>query len=87
MKEIANKLGLSDKGTESEGKYTFQMANSDDYSKVYSKLDKSDLVSLDEESVVLSEHIHETVYYGEGFYVRLVASFDEDIYTCEIGEE
>lgn len=85
LNDIRVKLGLPE-GVESNGEYTISLANSDDYARMYTKLDKNEDLFLDDENVgVISEHSSILNFVGnEGYSVSLEANFDSDTYKVVI---
>ena len=87
MEEIAKKLGIDYPGDEVGGKYIIPLVDSDEYSRVYTLLDKSNLVDLDTDSTLVTDKVSELQYFGEGFTVKIDANFVDDIYRVVITKE
>jgi len=87
MEEFAKKLGIEQPGEVVNGKYIIPLMNSDEYSQVYTKLDKSDLVDLDGSSTLVTEKVSELKYVGDEFTVKLDANFVDDFYRVVISKE
>ena len=88
MEEFAKELGITFEGElENENKYVVQLADSDEYSKVYTILDKSDLVDLDTSSTLVTDKVSELKYVGDVYTVKLAANFVDDIYRVVITKE
>ena len=85
-KDFALKLGIKIQGKESNEGYVIRFNNSDDYAKVYSLLSRSELLSLEEDQVILSEHTNIIKYISDEFDLTLAANFDKDSYTLTIKE-
>lgn len=84
MKDFANELGIRQEGQTEDGSYVIELADSDEYSRAYSLLDKSDKVDLDGEAALVFEKMSELTYLGDDFDVRLVANFTDDVYKVII---
>ena len=87
MEEFAKKLGIEQPGEVVNGKYIIPLMKSDEYSQVYTKLDKSDLVDLDGSSTLVTEKVSELKYVGDEFTVKLDANFVDDFYRVVISKE
>jgi hypothetical protein len=84
MKEFASKLGIDVEGTLEGEKYVIELANSNEYSRVYTLLDKSELVNIDEDSTLVTENVGELLFLGDEFDIKLVGNFAQDIYRIVI---
>jgi hypothetical protein len=84
MKECASKLGIDVEGTLEGEKYVIELANSNEYSRVYTLLDKSELVNIDEDSTLVTENVGELLFLGDEFDIKLVGNFAQDIYRIVI---
>lgn len=84
MKEFAEQLGLDLDGKMEGDKYIIELEDSDEYSKVYTLLDSSDLVDIDEEATLLTDKVGELLFLGDEFDVKLVGNFNSDIYRVVI---
>jgi phage-related protein len=84
MKEFASKLGIDIEGTLEGEKYVIELANSNEYSRVYTLLDKSELVNIDEDSTLVTENVGELLFLGDEFDIKLVGNFAQDIYRIVI---
>ena len=87
MEEFAKKLGIKEPGELVNGKFIIPLMNSDEYSKIYTILDKSDLVDLDGSSTLVTENVSELKYIGDEFTVKLDANFVDDFYRVVISKE
>ena len=87
LAEKAKELGLDFAGEEENGRFVITLADSDEYSRAYSILDKSEMVELDPDSTLVSDRVSELTYAGDGFVVELRASFVDDIYKAVIKED
>lgn len=83
---FTKKIGLDFPGEVRNGKYIIPLMGSDEYSKVYTILDKSDLVELTEPTLVTMK-ASELNYVGEGMEVSLTADFTDDLYRVVITKQ
>lgn len=86
MKELLKKLGIENEGSFEDGAYIVNLNSSDEYARVYSLLDKSDLVDLDTESVVMRDDIVEMIYFTNTYTLKLSGNLDTDNYTLTVTE-
>lgn len=87
MEEFAKQLGIEEPGELIGNKYVIPLMNSDEYSKIYTILDKSDLVDLDGSSTLVTDKVSELKYIGDEFTVKLDANFVDDFYRVVITKE
>lgn len=87
MEEFAKKLGISYPGETINNKYIIPLMTSDEYSKVYTILDKSDLVELDTSCTLVTDKISELQYFNDEYVVKLDANFTDDFYRVVITKE
>lgn len=86
IKNFLNKLGISQEGVESEGKYVIDLGDSNAYSRVYTILDKSELVDLDVENMSMTEEESTMIYLSDNYDLTLGANFNDNKYTLTIEE-
>lgn len=87
MKEILNKIGITDAGYYSKEKnYVIDFESSDDFNKAFSRLDKSDLVEENDDSSVVNLNVSNILYIGEGYSFNLIADFDQNVYKLVVTE-
>lgn len=84
MEEFAKQLGIKHPGELVNDKFIIPLMNSDEYSQVYTLLDKSDLVDLDPYSTLVTEKVSELTYIGDDYSVKLDANFMDDFYRVVI---
>jgi hypothetical protein len=84
MKEFAKKLGIDVEGTMEGSKYIIELSDSNEYSRVYTLLDGSDLVDVNEDATLLTDNVGELLFIGDDFDVKLVGNFNSDIYRVVI---
>lgn len=88
MEELLKEIGITEQPTKSENGLTIDFADSDDYARAYSKLDKSDLVDEDEENSQITLENSSIQYTSEdgNYSITLLADFDADTYKLNIRE-
>lgn len=89
IEEIIKKLNLTEYEVENNSKdnsYTIRLKDSNDYSKVYTILDKSDDFDLDVDKMLLNENVSEFIYLCDDYDVKLIANLSEDKYKVIIEE-
>jgi hypothetical protein len=84
MKEFAKQLGIDVEGTMEGSKYIIELSDSNEYSRVYTLLDNSDLVDVNEDATLLTDNVGELLFIGDDFDVKLVGNFNSDIYRVVI---
>jgi uncharacterized HAD superfamily protein len=82
--EFVKSLGIDIPGTLDGSKYIIELSNSNEYSKMYTLLDKSPEVDLEEELTLVTDKVGELIFYGDEFEVKLVGNFASDIYRIII---
>lgn len=86
---VLKNIGIKKSGTYSDdGSFVVDIDNSDEFGKVYSILEDSDLLDLQEENSILTEDDANLNYlYGDGeFLVSLTGDFDGDVYQMTVTE-
>ena len=84
--EFAKQLGITKEGSYVDGVYVITLDSSNEYSKVYTILDKSDLCDLDVEEINLDVQNSLMVYLADEFDIKLQANFDNDVYSVSFEE-
>jgi hypothetical protein len=84
LKEFVKKLNINLDGRMEGEKYIIDIANSDEYSRMYTLLDNSDLVDIDEDSTLLTDKVGELLFIGDDYDVKLVGNFAQDLYRIVI---
>ena len=84
--EFAKQLGIDKKGSYVDDVYVITLENSNDYSRVYTILDKSELCDLDVEEINLDVQNSLLVYLADDFDIILKANFDTDDYSVSFEE-
>lgn len=87
MDELLKEIGIQ--GTLVDGKNgtkVLEIEGSDNYGRIYSRLDNSDLVDEDEESSQMTSDTASTIYESEDYIITLLADFNADEYKLTIKE-
>jgi hypothetical protein len=84
LKEFVKKLNINLEGRMEGEKYIIDIANSDEYSRMYTLLDNSDLVDVDEDATLLTDKVGELLFIGDNYDVKLVGNFAQDLYRIVI---
>lgn len=80
-REFASSIGITQEGVETGNTYTVNLKDSNEYSRVYTILDKADGIDLDNDESVLSESSTLLVYLADDFDIKLIADLDKDMYS------
>lgn len=87
MKEFLTQLGIDAEPVKSKnGIYVIDIADSDEYGKFYSKLDKSDLIDEIPENSQITYEAASIQYEGDDYTITLMADFENDVYKMTIKE-
>ena len=87
MKDLLRKLGIMEQGSRtSNHNYVIDLDDSDHFNRIFSKLDKSDLVEENEDSSVVNLEVTNILYIADGFSLNLIADFEQDIYKLVVSE-
>lgn len=86
IEELLNKLNINLTGNQSKNSYIIDIPNSDEYGRIYSKLDKSDIVEEYEENQMITEQGSSLMYevIDEDYIINLIADWDSDRYQMII---
>lgn len=81
MKEFLETIGITQSGNISDdGCYIIDFKNDLDWSKAYSKLDKSNYVEEEEDSTNVTLESSTVQFVNDKFTITMVADFESDIY-------
>ena len=87
MKELLKKIGITEVGYYSKEKnYVIDLEDSNHFNKVFSKLQKSDLVDENEDSSVVNLSVSNILFLSDDYSLNLIADFDQDIYKLVVTE-
>jgi len=87
IEEFLQKLGIKSKGEESDNGYVVDLKNSDEFFKVYSTFDVSNLLDEAEEATTLTEENGNITFYSDDYQLTLTADFEADMYKLIIVED
>lgn len=86
MEEFLKDLGITQEPIEVEGVLVIDIESSEDYGRIYSKLDRSDLVDEDEESSYLTANESSIQFVSDDYIITLISDFENDTYKLTIKE-
>ena len=87
MNDFLAKLGISKVGYFSKNNsYVIDIDDSNEFGKIYSMLDKSELVDEVEDSSVLTLQSTSINYESDDYMLSLISDFDADTYKLIIRE-
>lgn len=86
VEELLSKLKINNNYKEVTDAYEIEISNSDEYGKIYSKLDKSSIISEDDagSSVSIDNSTIKYVTDDATITMYLIADFDNDTYKLKI---
>ena len=86
--DFLKKLGIEQPYVETDdGQYVIDIEDSNEYSKVYSKLDKNQSVLEVEDDSVFDLENNTLEFESEDYYLELNADLDNDVYSLVITEK
>ena len=87
MEDFLNELGIQGDFYDSkDGSKIMDIKDSNEYGKIYSKLDKTDLVYELEDSSQITLDNSSIQYQSDNYVITLIADFSQDIYKLTIRE-
>lgn len=87
MEEFLREIGIEQEVEETDdGKLIIEIEDSDEYGRIFSKLDKSDLVDEDQESSQITLDTSSIQFESDEYLITLLANFDTDEYKLTIKE-
>lgn len=87
MDEFLKQIGIDTEAQQQiDGIYTVPIEDSNEYNKIYSRLERSDLVDEDAEESHMSADTSVIEYVGDSYVIDLFADFEKDAYRLEIKE-
>lgn len=87
MEEFLRKIGIDGKLNRSrEGLYVLDIMDSDEYGRIYSKLDKSDLLDEVVDNSQITYDAANIQYESDNYLISLLADFKNDNYKMTIKE-
>lgn len=86
MEDFLNSLGISGPLQKSRSSYVLDINDSNEYGRIYSLLDKSDLVEEDSESSQVTLDYSSIQFFNKQYTIQLIANFKDDEYRLTIKE-
>ena len=87
MKELLKNIGITEVGYYSKEKnYVIDLEDSNHFNKVFSKIQKSDLVDENEDSSVVNLSVSNVLFLADDYSLNLIADFDQNIYKLVVTE-
>ena len=87
MKEFLRELGITQEGSFTEdNNYVIDLESSNEFNKIYGKLDSSDLIEENEDASVVNLDVTNIIYFCENFAINLIADFTQDEYKIVVTE-
>lgn len=87
MKDLLKQIGITEEGHRtSSNNYVIDLDDSNHFNKIFSKLDKSDLVEENEDSSVVNLDVTNILYIADGYSLNLIADFSQDTYKLVVTE-
>ena len=89
MEEFLNDLGITKEGnyTEEDGIYVVDIDDSNEYGKIFSLLEKSNLLEQDELSSQVTEDTSSIQYINDKYVLTLLGDWDGDTYKLTVKEK
>ena len=86
--ELLRELGINKIGTYSDNDtYTIDLNDSNEYGRINSTLDRSEILDpIDESSYLTADNANLDYKYEDQFILSLIADFEEDYYQLVITE-
>lgn len=86
IEKLLKELNIDKTGKVQDEQYVIVLDDSNEYSRVYTKLDKYEGADLDPEEMVMSDSSSIMIYLTDDFDITLKADFNEDRYYLIIEE-
>ena len=87
LEQVLKEIGINQKAEPMEnGCLVVSLKNSNEYGRVYSILENSGIIEIDDDSSVLTYKSSSIQYNGDGFIITLISDFDADTYKLTIKE-
>ena len=87
MKNLLQQLGITEVGNKtSDNNYVIDLEDGDHFNRIFSKLDKSDLIEENEDSSIVTLDVTNILYIADGYSLNLIADFEQDIYKLVVSD-
>jgi hypothetical protein len=81
LEKFLSSIGIDQVGHYTKSNvYIIDIEDSDEYGKIYSRLDKCEELVEDEDSSTLTIHTSNIVFESEDYQFTLISDFDQDTY-------
>ena len=88
MKEFLKSIGIENPGHYTDDdEYVIDIDDSNEYSKIFSKLDKSNKIHEVEDDSVFFFFFYVLYFEAEDYDIELSADLDEDVYSLKISKK
>ncbi len=87
MDKFLNSIGIYLSGTQKNGKYVIDLADSNEYDKILNKLERADSLEEDEDSSVVGYDSASSVFENDDYYITILADFKNDTYKLTVKEK
>ena len=85
MKDFLKSIGITQTGYFNNDKnYIIDIESSDEFNKIFSKLNNSDELEENEDSSVINLNVSNILYLSEEYSLNLIADFNQDIYKLVV---
>lgn len=85
MKEFLRELGITQQGEYTEdNNYVIDLENSNEFNRVYGKLDSSDRIEENEDASVVNLDVTNIIYFCDEFAINLIADFTQNEYKIVV---
>ena len=81
MEELLREIGITNSVEETDQGYIVSIEDSNDFAKIYSKLDRSDLVEEVIESSQITPDTISVQYVNDDYTLTLLGDLEGDVYT------
>lgn len=87
MQEFLKELGINlELYKTDDGDYSADIANSNEYGRIFSKLDKSDLIEEEQDCSTVTFDNSNIQYVNDDYTITIIADFENDVYKLHIRE-
>lgn len=84
VEQFLDSIGIEARGNSQDDAYVIDIADAADYAKIYSTLDNSSDVELDENSVNITEESADLFYDGKEYTCELIGDLKNDKYRLVV---
>ena len=85
MDELLKELNIPKNGTwNSEGSYVISIKDSNEFGKIFSKLENTDIVDEIEDGSIVSDDVVSVQYTNDDFLLNLMMDLEQELYQLII---